>query len=105
MVNGVISVIPAIAIVYIVDTVVDAAEMSGGIGLVNKWMLGPVAHHHDKPGVKHGYNKNHQRRLKIDKAHDEAEGTKGKLSDAEAHVYFFALALEEVHECFRNADE
>ena len=48
-----ISVIPAILVVYIVDTIEYTAEVAIRITLVNETVLRPVAHHHNKPAVNH----------------------------------------------------
>ena len=74
--DGMVSVVPAILIVDIVDAIENAAEMAFGIISVNKGVLGPVAHHHDKSRIDDRNNKDHQRRFKIDKRQTDADEIK-----------------------------
>ena len=68
VVYGMISVVPAILVVYVVDTIECAAEMAGRIILIDKAVLCPVAHHHDKACIEHRNDEDHQGCLEVDKA-------------------------------------
>lgn len=69
VVDSMVSIVPAILIVNIVDAVEGAAEVPLRITLIHKAMLCPVAHHHDKPRIDHRDDKDHQGGLEIDKTH------------------------------------
>ena len=72
-----VPVIPAILVIHIVDAVEYTAEVSFRIALINKTMLCPVAHHHDKTRIDHRNDKDHEGSLEIDKTHGHAKQVKG----------------------------
>ena len=67
--NRMVSIVPAILVVDVVDAVERTAEVPFRITLIHKAMLCPVAHHHDKPRIDHRDDKDHQGGLEIDKTH------------------------------------
>ena len=73
VVDGMVSIVPAILVVYIIDTIEYTAEMTFRIILVNERMLCPVAHHHDKTCIDHWNDKDHHGGLEVDKAHQHAK--------------------------------
>src|SRR5688572_125491 len=105
MVNGMVTVIPAILIIHIIDAIVHTAEVPFRIALIDKRMLCPVAHHHDKPGIDDRNNKNHHRGFKIYKAHGNTKHIKGKFAKRETQVKLFPFPSEEVQESVDDADQ
>ena len=77
--NRMITIVPAILIVYVIDAVVYTAEMSFRITFIDKRMLCPVAHHADQPGVNDRYDKYHQGCFETDKAHGHTKCIKKKV--------------------------
>src|SRR6187200_275783 len=78
--NRMVSVIPTILVVHIVDTVEYATEMSFRITFINKTMLCPVAHHHNKTSIDQRNDEDHKCRFEIDKAHGYTKSIKGNFS-------------------------
>ena len=105
VVDSMVSIVPAILIVNIVDAVEGAAEVPLRITLIHKAMLCPVAHHHDKTGIEHGNDKNHERRLEIDEAHQYAKQNKREFTDCKPGVNFLLLAVEEIHKGIYDAKQ
>jgi hypothetical protein len=73
VVDSMVSIVPAILIVNIVDAVEGTTEVPFRITLIHKAMLCPVAHHHDKPCIDHRDDKDHQGGFEIDKTHRHTE--------------------------------
>lgn len=84
--NGMISIIPTVLVVDVVNAIEDTAEMSIRITSVNEGMLRPIAHHHNKTSIDHRHDEDHQRRLEIYKTHDQAKEIKCKFSKTKPKV-------------------
>jgi hypothetical protein len=104
MVDRMVSIIPAILIVDVVDAVKHAAKMSIRIGFINKGVLCPIAHHHNKPGIDHWHDKQHKGGFEIDKTHEYTKRIKGELSRAESNIDFFSFAMEQIHKGVNYAE-
>src|SRR5688572_3842262 len=105
MVNGVISIVPAVLVVHIVDAIVHAAEMTFRITFINKRMLRPVAHHHDQSCIDDRHNKNHQGSFEIYKAKRDTYQVKREFTKGQSCIEFFPLALKEVKKCIDNTNK
>src|SRR5690606_6989320 len=96
--DRVISVIPAVLVVHVIDAVIDTAEVAIRIALVNKRMLRPVAQHHDKASVDHRHHEDHHGRLEVHKAHADAKQYPGEFTGRELHIDLLSLAVKQVKE-------
>lgn len=93
-----ISIIPTILIVYIINAVKNTTEMTFRIVLINEAMLRPIAHHHNESRINHRNNKDHQCRLKVDKTHSNTKQDKRSFTDTKPGVDFLTLTAEQIHE-------
>ena len=100
-----IAIVPAILIVYVVDAIKYAAKVSVRITFVDKAMLCPVAHHHNKSCIDHGYDENHECCFEINKAHQDTEDLKHGFTKSEPQVDFFPLVMKEIHKRIDDADQ
>lgn len=103
MMDGMVSVIPAILVVGSVDAIEHAAEMAFRVAGIDKRMLRPVAHRHDEPRIDHGHNKNHQCRLEIHEGHPDAKQDKSGFAGTHPEIEFFPVALEKILQRFQHA--
>ena len=97
-----IAIIPAILVIHIVDTVKGAAEVAFRITFINKAMLRPIAHHHDKSGIEHGNDKNHERCLEIDETHQHAKQNKREFAEGHARINLSFLPIKKIHKRVHN---
>jgi hypothetical protein len=96
--DSMVPIVPAILIVDIVDAVEGTTEVSFRIILIDKAMLCPVAHHHDKPCIEHRDDKDHECRLEIDETHQHTKHDEGKFAQGKAHVNLLLLSVKKIHE-------
>ena len=92
-----VTIIPAVLVVHIVDTIEDAAKVSIWVVFINKAMLCPVAHHTDKASIDYRYNKDHERCFETDEAHGNTKSIKRKFTYGKACVDFFSFPSKKIH--------
>src|SRR6185436_19707366 len=100
MMHQMITIIPAFCIVRSIDAGIAIAVHVFRVIRIHKCMLCPVAKHHHQSRKKKRDYQDPQRSLQVDKAHYNTKSKKSSFTISEAHVIFFLLFINEIHEGF-----
>ena len=92
-----VTIIPAILVVHIVDTIKHAAKVSIRVAFIYKAVLSPVAHHTDKASIDYRNDKDHERCFEIDEAHGNTKSIKRKFTYGKACVDFLSFPPKKIH--------